>query len=105
MIHKINSSVDYNKWLKRLSTQLNEPTNQNSIKVTKVVQPSNKNQSNTQSLIFNTNIKQDDISNGYLLFQEGEIQIDSQNDCKKLKYRNIKSGRKSNNQVRNIKYF
>ena len=27
MIHKINPSVDYNKWLKRLNTQLN--TNQN----------------------------------------------------------------------------
>ena len=29
----------------------------------------------------------------------------NQNDCKKLKYRNIKSGRKNNNQVGNIKYF
>ena len=29
--------VDYNKWLKRLDTQLNEPTNQNSLKVAKVV--------------------------------------------------------------------
>ena len=27
-IHKITPSVDYN-WLKRLNTQLNEPTNQN----------------------------------------------------------------------------
>ena len=99
MIHKITPYVNDNQILKVLDTQLNEPTNQNSIKVTKVVQPTNKNQSNTQSLIFNTNIKQDDISNGYLLFQEGEIQIDSQNDCKKLKYRNIKSGRKNSKQV------
>ena len=42
MVHKINSSVDYNKWLKLLDTQLNEPTNQNSIKVTKVVKHMNK---------------------------------------------------------------
>ena len=33
MIHKITPSVDYNLWLKRLVTQLN----QNSIKVPKVV--------------------------------------------------------------------
>ena len=31
------SSVDYNYWFKRLDTHLNEPTNQNSIKATKVV--------------------------------------------------------------------
>ena len=30
-------SVDEDKWLKRLNNQLNEPTNQNSIKVPKVV--------------------------------------------------------------------
>ena len=35
MIHKITPSVDY--WLKRLETELNEPTNQNSIEVPKVV--------------------------------------------------------------------
>ena len=29
MIHKITPSVDYNKCLKRLDTQLNESTNQN----------------------------------------------------------------------------
>ena len=29
----ITLSVYYNKWLKRLDTQLNEPPNQNSIKV------------------------------------------------------------------------
>ena len=32
MIHKITPSVDYNYWLKRLNTQLNKPTNQNSEK-------------------------------------------------------------------------
>ena len=32
-------SVDYYYWLKRLDTQLNEPTNQNLIKVAKVVKP------------------------------------------------------------------
>ena len=36
-IHKIAPSVDYNQWPK-----LNEPTNQNSIKVLKVVTPTNK---------------------------------------------------------------
>ena len=36
MILKITPSVDYNKWLKRLNTELNEPTNQTSIKVPKV---------------------------------------------------------------------
>ena len=42
IIHKINSSVDYNYWLKRLNTQLNEQTNQNSIYVVpKVVEPIN----------------------------------------------------------------
>ena len=40
MIHKINTSVD--NWLKRLDFQLNEPTNQNLIKVPKVVEPTNK---------------------------------------------------------------
>ena len=37
---KIISSV--NKWLKCLDTQLKEPTNQNTIKVLKVIQPTNK---------------------------------------------------------------
>ena len=40
--HKIASSVDYNLCLKRLDTQLNGPTNQNSIKVPKVVKQTNK---------------------------------------------------------------
>ena len=31
----------YNQWLKRLETQLNKPTNQDSIKVIKVVMPTN----------------------------------------------------------------
>ena len=30
-------SVDYNSWLKGLDTQLNKPTNQNLLKVPKVV--------------------------------------------------------------------
>ena len=42
MIHKIPSSVDYNYSLKRLDTQLNESTNQNSLKVPKVVKQTNK---------------------------------------------------------------
>ena len=37
IMHKITPSVDYNKWLKRLDTQPNEPTN--SIKIPKVVRP------------------------------------------------------------------
>ena len=35
-------SVDYNNWLKRLDTQLNEPTNKNSIKVSKIVKATHK---------------------------------------------------------------
>ena len=42
MIHKITPSVDHNQWLKRLDTPLNEPTNQNSIKVPKIDKPTNK---------------------------------------------------------------
>ena len=41
MLHKITPSLDYNLWLKHLVTQLNKPTNQNSIKVPKVVKPTN----------------------------------------------------------------
>ena len=37
MLHKITSSVNYNQLLKRFDTQINEPTNQNSTKVPKVV--------------------------------------------------------------------
>ena len=37
MIQKVTPYVYYNQWLKRLNTQLNESTNQNPIKVTKVV--------------------------------------------------------------------
>ena len=40
--NKITLSVDYNYWLKRLNTQLNELTKQNSVKVPKVVKPTNK---------------------------------------------------------------
>ena len=39
MINKITTSVDYNEWLERLDTQLNDPANQNSIKGPKVVKP------------------------------------------------------------------
>ena len=42
MMHKIAPSVDYNKWLKRLNTKLNEPTNLNSVKVLKVDKLTNK---------------------------------------------------------------
>ena len=40
--HKITPSVDYNIWLKRLDTQLNKPSNQNSVKFPKVIKPTNK---------------------------------------------------------------
>ena len=30
-------SVDYNKWLNRLNTQINKPANKNSVKVPKVI--------------------------------------------------------------------
>ena len=40
MMHKTTPSVDYNEWLKRLHSQLYEPTNQrNSIKVHQEVNP------------------------------------------------------------------
>ena len=42
MIQKITSSPYYNQWLKRLDTEINEPTNKNSIKVSKDVTPTNK---------------------------------------------------------------
>ena len=42
MIHKITPFVDYNYWLKHFNTQLNESTNQYSLKVPKVVKPINK---------------------------------------------------------------
>ena len=37
-----NYPVDFKQWLKRLNTQLYEPTDQNSIKVPKVVKPTEK---------------------------------------------------------------
>ena len=43
-ITKKSPSVDYNEWLKRFDTQLNEPTIQNAIKVPKAVKPKNKKQ-------------------------------------------------------------
>ena len=43
IIHKITPSVRFNQWLKRLHNQLCEPTNQNSIKISNVIniQPTN----------------------------------------------------------------
>ena len=38
-IHKITPYLDNNKWLKRLDTQLIEPTNQITVNVPKVVKP------------------------------------------------------------------
>ena len=48
MKHTIIPSVDYNQWFKRLDSKLNEPNNQNEIKVSKVVKPINK-----KTLIYN----------------------------------------------------
>ena len=42
MTIKKNSSLEYNKWLKRLNAQLNEPTNHYTLKVPKVFKPTNK---------------------------------------------------------------
>ena len=39
---KTKISLDYNEWLKRLDTQLNEPTFPNATIVTKIVMPTNK---------------------------------------------------------------
>ena len=41
-IHNITPIVDYNQRLKRMDTKFNKPTNQNSLKVIKVVKPTNK---------------------------------------------------------------
>ena len=42
MKNKITPSVDYNEWLKHLYSRLIKATNQNSLKVLKVVKPTNK---------------------------------------------------------------
>ena len=42
MMHKIIPSVENNYWLKRFNTQPNEQTNQNSLKGSKVYEPTNK---------------------------------------------------------------
>ena len=42
MKQKITPSADNNQWLKRFDTQLNESINKNSIKVPKVVKPTNR---------------------------------------------------------------
>ena len=42
MIQQITYSADYNYWLKRMNTKLNKLTNQNLIKVPKVVRHKNK---------------------------------------------------------------
>ena len=39
---QITLSVDYNYWLKRLNTNLNQPTNQNKLEDPKFGQPTNK---------------------------------------------------------------
>ena len=41
IIHNITPYVDYNEWLKRLDTHLDETTNKNSVKVQKFVKPTN----------------------------------------------------------------
>ena len=42
IIHKIIPYLNFNQWLKRLAIQLPKPTNENSIKVSKVFEPMNK---------------------------------------------------------------
>ena len=42
IIHKITLYVDFNLWLKCLDTQLNEPTNQYSVKVSKLGKQTNR---------------------------------------------------------------
>ena len=46
-ILKITLPVEYYYWLKRLDTQLNETTNQNSVEVPKVVELTNKKSKST----------------------------------------------------------
>ena len=43
MIYKITPCVDQIYWLKSFYTQLNKSTNPNSLKVTKIAKPTNKN--------------------------------------------------------------
>ena len=42
MTNKIPTYLDYNYWLKRLDIQLNKSSNKNSLKVLKVVNPTNR---------------------------------------------------------------
>ena len=42
MIDKITPFVDYNWGLKRFNTKINDPSNQNSLKVPKVIKTTNK---------------------------------------------------------------
>ena len=42
MIHKITPSGDYNYWLKRFDIELDKSTNQNTLKVPKIVISTNK---------------------------------------------------------------
>ena len=37
IVNKITAFIDYNQWLKRLETQLDEPTNQNSLKLQRLI--------------------------------------------------------------------
>ena len=53
IIYKITPFVDYIFWLKRLDTQLNESTNQNSIKVPNVVESTNIYKTLGTSVIYN----------------------------------------------------
>ena len=37
MLHNITLSIDYKQWFKRFDTKLNEPTNQDSVKLQKLL--------------------------------------------------------------------
>ena len=61
MPHKITPTVDQNQWLNRLNTQLNKPTNQNSVKVPKDVKSTNKKMSYCPLSLFLGNRQQEQI--------------------------------------------
>ena len=63
MINKIPTTVYNYYWLKRLDTQLNESTNQNSLNVSKVVKPLNK---KTQLKTLGTSVINNPLSSFFL---------------------------------------
>ena len=77
IIQKITPSVDYNQWLKHLDTQLEEPTNQNSIKVPKFQQQIRKCYYKT----LGTSIINNPMSPPFLFFNRSKAFLHSVSPC------------------------